>query len=189
MFSFKNKLGCDFDSTILNKQNKKSILLLCTFPSAKQWKLQYRATKDGFSAENFHSKCDGIANTLTIIKSTTGNIFGGFTEKAWDSSGKYYRDPKAFIFSLVNKENKPVKVMCTNGADAIYCQSYFGPIFGNSKGHDIGINKNSNVSENWSYCGSSYKHADYPTDTEKAKALAGSHHFQTLDIEVFIQTN
>ena len=35
--------------------------------------------------------------------------------------------------------------MCTNGADAIYCYSTFGPIFGNIKGHDIGINTNSNV--------------------------------------------
>ena len=44
----------------------------------------------------------------------------------------------------------------------------------------------SNVNENWSYCGSSYEHADYPTDTEKSRALAGSHHFQTLDIDTVV---
>jgi len=94
---------------------------LCGFPYSKHWKLQYRATRDGFSAHNFHTKCDTAANTLTIIKSTNGNIFGGFTEKAWSSSVQYFIDSKAFIFSLVNKENKLFKVMCTNGADAIYC--------------------------------------------------------------------
>ena len=35
--------------------------------------------------------------------------------------------------------------MCTYVADAIYCYSTFGPIFGNIKGHDIGIHTNSNV--------------------------------------------
>ena len=30
-------------------------------------------------------------------------MFGGFAEKAWDSSGQFYDDQKAFLFSLVNK--------------------------------------------------------------------------------------
>ena len=37
-------------------------------------------------------ECDAIAKTLTIMKSTKGNFLAGFTEKAWDSSGKYCRD-------------------------------------------------------------------------------------------------
>ncbi len=179
------------DSTILDKQNKQAINLLCKLPSVKQWKLQYRATRDGFSAKNFHTKCDGSANTLTIIKSTNGNIFGGFTEKAWDLTSGYYDDQKAFIFSLVNKENKPFKVMCGIGGSAIYCNSSDGPRFGNSQGHDIAIVSDSNVNQrSWSTFGSSYKHADYQCGTEKAKSiLAGSYNFQTLEIEVFVRTN
>jgi len=73
--------------------------------STKNWKLQYRASRDGFGAKEFHRKYDGISNTLTVIKSEHGNIFGRFTEKAWDSSNQFYSDPKAFIFSLDNKEN------------------------------------------------------------------------------------
>ena len=186
-FFFKIKLGYDFESTILDKQNKKAINLLCDFSSVKQWKLQYRATRDGFNGKNFHSKCDTAANTLTIVKSTNGNIFGGFAEKAWDSSGKNYLDPKAFIFSLVNKENKPFKVMCTNGASEIYCGSPYGPIFGNSTGNDIAIFADSNVNKSsFSWFGSTYKHVDYQFGTEKAKSiLAGSYNFQTLEIEVF----
>ncbi len=191
VFSFKIKLGCDFDSTILDKQNKLAINNLCQFPSAKQWKLQYRATRDGFTAQNFHTKCDTVANTLTIIKSTNGNIFGGFTEKAWDSSSGYVIDPKAFVFSLVNNENKPFKALCTNGSSAIQCHSDCGPMFGNnSTGCDIVIKSGSNVNQSgWSNFGSSYKHADYQYGTEKAKSiLAGSHNFQTLEIEVFVRT-
>ncbi len=107
------------------------------------WNLQYRATTDAFSEEDFHRKCDGIVNTLTIIKSEHGNIFGGFTEKAWGSTSEYVLDPEAYIFSLVNKENKPFKVVCTYGAIAIDCDSSFGPIFG-SGGLDFCIASGSN---------------------------------------------
>jgi len=61
---------------------------------------------------------------FTIIKSINGNIFGGLVEKAWDSTDKYV-DPKAFIFSLVNKENKPFKFMSTSGANAVSCVSSY----------------------------------------------------------------
>ena len=186
------KLGYDFDSTILDNQNKLAIKELCRLPLTKKLKLQYRATRDGFTAQNFHTKCDTAANTLTIIKSEHGNIFGAFTEKAWNSSGQYYADPKSFIFSLVNKENKSFKVNCTNGVGAIYCSSSYGPSFGNSTtGHDILIYSDSNTNKG-SLCNfsSSYNHADYPKYTEKAKTiLAGSYHFQTLEIEVFVCTS
>jgi len=69
---------------------------------------------------------------LTIIKSEHGNIFGGFLEKALKSTSGFVADPKAFIFSLVNKKNKPFKVMCTNVTNAIFCYSRFGPTFGES---------------------------------------------------------
>jgi len=153
-------------------------------------KLQYRATRDGFGAQNFHIKCDTAANTLTIIKSTNGNIFGGFVEKAWDSSNQHYLDPKAFIFSLVNKENKPFKAMCKNGSFAIYCHSSYGPIFGSSTGYDFVITSGSNASQtSYSNFGNTYKHADYQFKSDKAKTiLAGSNYFQTDEIEVFVLT-
>jgi hypothetical protein len=122
---------------------------------------------------------------LTIIKSEHGNIFGGFTEKAWDSASRYVTDPKAFIFSLVNKKNKPFKVMCTNGTNAIYCYSFFGPTFG--YGFDICIFSGSNSNKlSYSDFGSSYKHPDYQYITENESILAGSNRFQTPEIEVFV---
>ena len=37
----------------------------------------YQASKDGFDAKDFHSKCDGIPNTLTIFKASGSSfIFG-----------------------------------------------------------------------------------------------------------------
>lgn len=170
---------------ILDERGKKSLHHLCELPAAKKWKLMYRASRDGFHAKHFHAKCDGVKNTLTVIKSPNC-IFGGFTEKAWSSSIAYVADPKAFVFSLVNKENRPFKVPCANsGQKAIFTRATYGPTFGG--GFDIKIMSNSNVNQD-SYCnfGSSYKHPDYLFDTDKAKnILAGSHNFQPVEIEVF----
>jgi len=71
--------------------------------------LKYRATKNGFKSADLHSKCDGVANTLTLIKAKSGNIFGGFTEKEWHSDDDFVTDPNAFIFSLVSKKKKTFK--------------------------------------------------------------------------------
>jgi len=70
----------------------------------------YRATRDGFRAKDFHRKCDNFENTLVVIKSTEGNVFGGFASKPWNSTPTvgskkgYVPDQSAFIFSLVNKK-------------------------------------------------------------------------------------
>ena len=156
---------------------------LCEF-KMQDWKLVYRATDDGFSSRNFHEKCDGVASTLTVVKATSGNIFGGFTEKAWSSVGEYVEDHKAFVFSLVNKDNKPFKTKISYSLDAIYCHRNEGPSFG---GGDLYISSNSNINtDSSSFFSLSYKHPDYVKDTNEAESiLAGSRNFQTVQIEVY----
>jgi hypothetical protein len=51
-----------------------------------KWALLYRGSRDGFRSSNVHSKCDSHPNTVTVILTTKGFIFGGFTPIAWDSS-------------------------------------------------------------------------------------------------------
>jgi len=166
---------------------------LCEFPVGQKWELKYRASKDGFSSSDFHSHCDGIPNTLTVIKAKSGNILGGFTEQAWHSRDEFVTDSKAFIFSLINKEKNPFKVMCSNCKYAICCNSIIGPCFGGDDDNlaDIFIDSDSNISkESYSGFGYSYKHPDYKRDTDKAdNILAGSLHFKTLEIEVYAKSN
>jgi hypothetical protein len=47
--------------------------------SGKDVKLLWQVSCDSFTAEEFHLRCDGCANTLTLIANTDGNIVGGFT--------------------------------------------------------------------------------------------------------------
>lgn len=106
------------------------MLKLCGLPPNKKWRLIYRASEHGFSAADFHSKCDNVSNTLTVIKSSCNHIFGGYTSVAWDKSNAYKTDSNAFLFSLVNSENKPEKLMVKNSLQAVYCGAKNGPTFG-----------------------------------------------------------
>lgn len=137
-------------------------------------------------AADFHSRCDGVANTLTVIKAAnTGHIFGGFTQQPWSSEDKYFTDPKAYIFSLVNRHERPFKVMCSkDGEFAIYGGVEYGPSFGRG---DISIVSDSNCDVNsQSDFGYTYEHLEYTWETVKARTiLAGSEYFQAEEIEVY----
>jgi len=180
-----------FESTIMDSYLQSKLVDLCEFPIDQKWELKYRGTRDGLKAADFHARCDGIANTLTVVKATTGYIFGGFAEKAWHSKNEWIADPKAFIFSLVNKEEDPFKAIVSNeGKHAIHGSSTFGPLFGGDDKHirDLVIFGTDEI--NSSQFGYSYQHERYPKDTTKAKTiLAGSNRFQVQEIEVFVKKN
>ena len=62
------------DSTIVtNGKMKNDLVELCKL-SGKEFKLIYRASRDGFEASSFHAKCDYQPRTLTIIKTTNGYV-------------------------------------------------------------------------------------------------------------------
>jgi hypothetical protein len=170
---------------------QRKLIELCEFPKDNKWELKYRGTRDGLNAADFHSRCDGIANTLTVVKATSGNIFGGFAGKAWHSKNQWNADPKAFIFSLVNKEEDPFKAV-VEGTYATAGLAKCGPIFGGEDKvcKDLIIFSNHFFYEekSYSYFGYSYQHERYPKDTNKANSiLAGSHTFKIQEIEVFVK--
>jgi hypothetical protein len=155
-------------------------------PSPKKWKLIYRGTKDSFSSQSFHKNCDGIGETVTIVQSSNGNIFGGYTSSNWDQSTSYKFDSDSFIFSLKNSQNLPMKLDKISGKESIYCDYNYGPTFGS--GHDFYIYDKSNVStSNYSNLGLSYKpplNYGYGT-TQAQQFLAGSYSFKVNEIEVY----
>jgi len=55
-------------------------------PKETKFKILYRASRDGKSAHDFHSKCDDKGPTLTIVRTITGKIFGGYTDTSWSST-------------------------------------------------------------------------------------------------------
>ena len=80
------------ESTILTNVEHRKILK-GWLPEAMvggEWRLLFRASRDGFAGTVFHSRCDNKGPTVTVVKSGA-NIFGGFTEKSWTSpKGKFF---------------------------------------------------------------------------------------------------
>ena len=174
------------DSTILTSRKMKNDLVELCKLSGKQFTAIYRATTDGFHVSGFHAKCDSKPATLTVIKTTNGCVFGGYTALGWDSSSGWRADPHAFLFSLVNVRCAPRLMPVVLGDQySIYCNASNGPIFG--AGNSIHIVNNSNTStKSNSNLGESYDFTLYSYGTIEAQSfLAGSHHFQTSEIEVF----
>jgi len=150
--------------------------------------LIYRASQDGFEASSFHAKCDKQPNTLIIIKSEHGNIFGGYTEQDWTPNEGLKTDNNSYIFSLINKDNKPLKLKCPDALKAIWCGSAYGPIFG--LGPCIRIhndsNRNTDSISDLGITSSVYKHPNYAENSLEAKSfLAGSRNFKVLEIEAY----
>ena len=178
-----------FMSEILTNNQGFELIKLCEFDLNDRFKLIYRGSLHGFGANHFHSKCDGHANTLTILRASgTSFIFGAFTTATWESPyyDQFKLDPKSFLFSLVNEENRPLKIKINpkKRQYAIYCHSERGPVFGDG---DIFITSNANLTyESYSCLGSSYQHPQYDHGTNEAYSfLTGSSHFQLSEIEVY----
>ena len=81
--------------------------LICEWISknkAFRFQLLYRGTEDGDTKEIFHKKCDNQGPNISIIESTDGQIFGGYTSKSWIINNKNYTpDPESFLFNINNK--------------------------------------------------------------------------------------
>ena len=151
--------------------------------NGRKWSLLYRGSRDGFRGADFHSHCDNKPNTLTIVKSTSGNIF---TSVEWKSSGSWKEDKSAFIFSLLNNENRPlIFEQSSSEKNSIGLFNQYGPVFGADVYDDFFISDYSNTNS-YSNLGKTYTHPDYPHGSERTKTiLAGTHHFQVQEIEVF----
>ena len=73
------------ESEILTNEEHQRVLKAWLSPLQGKWLLLFRASRDGFESETFHSKCDNLGPTVTVVKS--GNsIFGGFTDVSWTRS-------------------------------------------------------------------------------------------------------
>ncbi|XP_056000058.1 interferon-induced protein 44-like isoform X2 [Ostrea edulis] len=100
------------------------------------FRLLYKISRDGCSAQTFHQKCDGQGPTVTVLYNTNNTIYGGYLSQSWNSNGGYINDPYACLFRLqYNGSSNPLKFQITKTANAGYGDSNNGPTFGG--GHDL----------------------------------------------------
>jgi hypothetical protein len=169
-----------FDSTILTE-----------FPSIfskfqdKRKTLLYRGSRDGFQSSSFHSRCDDKPFTITIIETTKGFIFGGYTPIAWSNDGRYKCDDSltSFIFTLKNGHNTiPMQFPLKSDFKQYAICSYtnYGPSFGGGRDFYVAFS-----SGDYANFGHSYNNT---TGYEGTTFLAGEYNFMVKEIEVFALT-
>ena len=123
------------DSNIINNNGHWEILhdWLKEDGSDGEFSLLYRGTRDGLSGSAFHSNCDNKGCTLTIIETTDGKVFGGYSNTPWSSSGGHTVDNKAFLFALSGSGiSSPCKMKfrCMSDQHAICQNLSYGPVVG-----------------------------------------------------------
>ncbi|CAF3777822.1 unnamed protein product [Rotaria sp. Silwood1] len=161
------------------------------YGNAKQkWQLIYKATKDGFRAEDFHRCSDNKGPTMTIIQTKNhGYLFGGYAEISWDCDNKYTTDPAAFLFTLKNPHDiQPTKFLSNpNERNSVAHSNAHGPYFGGvikDKEHFVDILISTNANKN-SDSESSFP-STYIDTTGKGETLfTGTKKFMVSEIEVY----
>ncbi|GBC27885.2 carbohydrate-binding module family 13 protein [Rhizophagus irregularis DAOM 181602=DAOM 197198] len=129
------------DSKIITSQHAELILkwvnrleITDKLTSSYEFKLLFRASRDGHTPEKFHDICDNKSRTVTIIKvEDSTEILGGYNPIEWGPN-VYYRTTKdSFIFSFTNDRiENYILSRVVNEKYAIYNGSLYGPSFGES---------------------------------------------------------
>lgn len=139
--------------------------------------LLFRASENGDKMENFDNKCNNKENELIIIKTTKGNIFGGFTKTGWNNKNKDIFDSNAFMFSYNLKKIYNI----VNPQYALHRQSGDGRLsFGSNSyvfllGNNF-LNRNSSTTD---------KMIDYRGESTEREINGGEKNFKVLELEVF----
>jgi hypothetical protein len=194
--------GVDLDSEIISE-----IPDIFSDFKGKTWQLLWRGSRDGFGAGDFHNRCDGHANTVTLIETAAsehdagGFVLGGFATVEWDSTSNWKSDGslKSFLFTLKNPHNIPARkfaLMADQKDVAIFCDSERGPCFGEDMAvaDNCNANTDSYTSLGWAYgnCNANTESRTnfgdaYANDTGRdgRTVFTGSRTFKVKEIEVF----
>jgi hypothetical protein len=126
------------DSVILENRNHVSAIteFLEEDKLAGNLTLLYRGTRDGLDSNSFLTKCMGVKNTLTVVETNVGYIFGGYADQPWQQDNTCYHfkaSDNAFLFSLnCHKSDQPHKLRINKSLHphALSFSEPYGPTFG-----------------------------------------------------------
>ena len=67
----------------------------------------YKGSEHEFDSKAFYGRCSHSGPTVTLVKSTNGNVFGGYTDIAWENyNNRSYKtgNLNSFLFYGQNQE-------------------------------------------------------------------------------------
>ena len=168
-------------STILKNSNEiiKLIGWISTNNKIKEINLLYKSSEHGDTSKIFFEKCGNKGPTFSLIETSKGRRFGGFSKTEWTDKKDTIRlkDNEAFLFSLDNMEK--YKIIKTEIAIGCYPYSHI-LVYGNN-GDSKGIYIEDKFLKKNSYENHSSKAYDVPSDY----CLSGERTFSVKEIEVY----
>jgi hypothetical protein len=180
-----------FEESVLLSWNLQNILsgwLDAEGKPKSDWKLSWRGSRDGFGASTFHSMCDNKGESVTVIKTPEGHLFGGYASVSWDITNnkrnRYQVGPGSFLFTISNPHKiSPTKYSLKDpGQNAMGHFSTYGPMFGS--GADIRVDDGCNEKgKNAIGFPTSYK----DTTGKGYHTFTGTSFFTVEEVEVFSQ--
>ena len=117
---------------------------------------------------------------MTILETTKGFIFGGFTTAEWESAPIRKPCPHSFLFSVNEGSKYPIT---SGGGGAIWCGSGYCAVFGRDE-LVIGSNSNNNT---YSFCNANLDSFKLPAaqGSEYPSINGGEEYFQLKQFEVY----
>ena len=162
------------NSEILSNNQLKELHLY--FPYFLQYSSLYKIfsfSQDGMDIKTLFKKCEGIKNSILVIKDNEKNIFGAFVSDILYPSGTFSGTPNAFLFTFY-KEEKIHAYKATEINDNYMFCDYEQICFGSS-GEDFSLSLKNNLLDG----------STKTTDTYKNKPLNGGDKFTIVNLEIW----
>lgn len=122
----------DSPSEILNNEQLKGIHShLPFFHQYVSLNLLYSISIDGSALKSLYKKCEGIKNTILVIKDKEGNIFGAYASDVFYPSSTFVGSPDCFLFTFYKEDKIHVYKATEINDQYMYCD-YEQIGFGNS---------------------------------------------------------
>ena len=172
------------ESTIL--RDRRDLVKILEKWTGRRWKIQYRGSRDGFSADQYYIRCTGKGPTLFIAQDVGGFVFGGFRSVPLRGDNKETLDPISFIFTLINPGNVPPTPFYENGvgvSDLRCC----GPCFGRTRDpyfqYELTTEGDCNLHEKNLFF-FKYSYHAFPYDEN---LFTGNKYWRAKEVEVFVE--
>ena len=78
----------------------------------------FTISTDGCALRSFYNKCQGISNSILVIKDDEGNVFGAYASEEFSPKCKFFGTGECFLFTFY-KENK-INVFNSTGKNEYY---------------------------------------------------------------------
>ena len=114
----------DVPSEILNNTQLKEIHTY--LPYFHQYVSLYRLfslSVDGSALKSLYKKCEGIKNSILVIKDDEGNIFGGYASDVFYPSSTFCGSPDSFLFTFYKEDKIHVYKATEINDHYMYCDN------------------------------------------------------------------